>query len=112
MQHPVLPQHLAAALAGREVLLEAGASPNRRSRRREETVLHMLARRADATALLDAVLSRRVRVDRRDRFGWTPLMVAAREGSADVVARLLEAGGDLRVRLRSSRRTRRCRRQT
>jgi ankyrin repeat protein len=81
-------------LALASLLLEAGASPNRRDVDNEETVLHQLARRSGATATLGAILERRVRVDRPDRFGWTPLMVAAQLGAAENVAALLAAGAD------------------
>ena len=43
-------EHDHAAVAS--ALLEAGASPNRRTTDREETVLHQLARRPEADALL------------------------------------------------------------
>lgn len=75
-------------------LLEAGASPNRRTVDREETVLHLLARANASGPVLDAIVAAKTRVDRRDRFGWTPLMVAAQNGAAEVLRALLAAGAD------------------
>lgn len=87
-----------ACLAGRidvaEALLDAGASPNRRTSDKEETVLHLLAARAEGAAALDLLLTRPVRAERRDRFGWTPLMVAARAGNTANVRVLLGACTD------------------
>lgn len=75
-------------------LLEAGASPNRRTLDREETVLHQLARQPQSKELLALILAKRCRIDRRDRFGWTPLMVAAHSGSSEVAHALIDAGAD------------------
>ncbi|MFT4626002.1 MAG: ankyrin repeat protein [Myxococcota bacterium] len=81
-------------LAIASVLLEAGASPNRRTPDTEETALHRLARKATATPMLSKLLQHRVRIDRADRFGWTPLMMAARTGATANVTALLAAGAD------------------
>ncbi len=78
-------------------LLDAGASPNRRTTEREETVLHQLARRPASGDLIQVVLKHRCRLDRVDRFGWTPLMVAAQSGSADVATALVAAGADVSI---------------
>jgi uncharacterized protein len=77
-----------------QALLDAGASPNRRTSSREETVLHLLARDPNCADMLRTVATERARVERRDRFGWTPLMVAAHHGCAPAVTVLLAAGAD------------------
>ncbi|NCG20550.1 MAG: hypothetical protein GWP91_16195 [Rhodobacterales bacterium] len=79
------------------VLLDAGASPNRRTTEREETVLHQLARRPASGDLIRAVLKHKCRLDRVDRFGWTPLMVSAQSGTAEVATALVAAGANTAV---------------
>ncbi len=81
-------------LATVRALLDAGASPNRRTPDREETALHLLARKGGSQEVARELLSRRVRYDRPDRFGWTPLMVAARFGRGELVAALVQAGAE------------------
>lgn len=76
-----------------KALLEAGASPNRHTSDNEETVLHQLARNGGSAELIALVCSK-AKLDRADRFGWTPLMVAAGKGRIDVVRALLDAGAD------------------
>lgn len=77
-------------------LLGAGASPNRRTSDTEETALHQLARdhSESAVPLVQLLLQNDVRLDRLDRFGWTALMIAAREGTLDVARLLIDAGAD------------------
>ena len=80
-------------------LLAAGASPNRRTTHDEETVLHQLARQPtpEGLTMLKVILAESPRVDRIDRYGWTPLMVAAQMGAVDHVSALLAAGADTAV---------------
>ena len=79
-----------------ELLLSAGASPNRRTTDSEETVMHQLARQhnAEAASVLSLVLKHSPRIDRLDRFGWTPLMVASQVGALENVRALLASGAD------------------
>lgn len=98
---------MVAALKGdvpvAQALLEAGASPNRRTTDREETVLHLLAREPSGAGVMKALLGGSVRLERRDRFGWTPLMVAAHTGSVGSVQCLVDAGADISARTSDGR---------
>jgi ankyrin repeat protein len=58
--------------------------------------VHRLIKMGDIIALRKFVASG-VDVNSRNRFGWTPLMLAAGEGQTPIVRYLLSAGADIRA---------------
>ena len=57
-----------------------------------------IARRATSRReLVSLLLARGAKVDARDNYGWTPLMVAARLGDAETARLLLDHGADVNV---------------
>ena len=74
-------------------LLERGAKPE--CDRAQPALLCAAGISDDDPAGVDLLLKRRVNVDARDTLGRTALMVAALQGHAGIVARLLDAGAQV-----------------
>jgi len=58
--------------------------------------LHRLIKKGNLIAVRELIASG-VDADIRNRFGWTPLMLAASEGHAPMVSLLLSAGADVQA---------------
>lgn len=70
----------------------------------KHTPLHSAAKEGHL-GCVQILLSRRVLVDSKDTFGFTPLMVASKAGFPDVVKALLEANADPKIKTRVRKET-------
>eukprot|EP01046_Picozoa_sp_COSAG06_P035661 COSAG06_NODE_3852_length_4829_cov_3.475899_3_plen_163_part_00 len=77
--------------------LEAGADPNAPYPGYGRTAMHRAAVEGKSVEVLEVLRGARAEVDKADKYGYTPLMVAAGTGATDAVLRwLLEQGADWR----------------
>jgi ankyrin repeat protein len=104
-RYGVRPLHLAIAngdLVMVRLLLEARADPDSTDVTGENCVL--MAARSGRLDVLEALLAKSAKPDEADpNYRQTPLMVAAREGHADIVRRLIEAGARVDAQTRKGR---------
>ena len=81
-----------------ETLLAAGADPNHQDRTQQSAYLIATSEVGDDVRLLDLVLAHGADVNAKDSYNGTGLIRAAERGYPRIVARLIAAGGDPRVR--------------
>jgi len=71
-------------------LLEAGGDVNTRGDK--DKTVYTFAVATKNKPLADVLLARGAKTDTKDKFGWTPLFYAARNGDTETVAALLQSG--------------------
>ena len=68
-----------------------------RAEKGEGSLLHVAVSRVDAPEVVDLLVARGLEVDGRDRFGCTPLHLAAASSNLACLERLLHHGADVRA---------------
>ncbi len=84
-----------AKLADVEKALQDGADVEFKGGVNESTALIIASGKYSSAKIIALLLENGADVNATNRYGYTPLIVAARDGRADIINQLLEAGAEI-----------------